>query len=271
VSVGFGKNKFYVDISNDTMCCEVSKAAAGDSTEVAIGPGTYTTLCFVLYAYPAPVYSFDVVKEIKRADREATIKYPWSPLRMVLLAALIVLFIISAASSNSNNNTPASSPGVVASSEQTPATTETPTTSQTETTEDDTASQTATTPKPLSDASRTIKSHLTLLSEGRYSEAFALMSETYRSANPGWTANREQGDPEIRIVTVGLPHYNDGGTAHVYVKFYARDRNPTHGSDTRCRLFKGAVDMVDHGGTWRYEPGGNALSGDVVSGSACHA
>jgi hypothetical protein len=104
VSVGFGKNKFYVDVSNDTMCCQINQPNPKSPTDVAIGPGTYTTL-FGLYAYPAPVYSFDIVKAIKRADRDATVKYPWSPARMIMLAATIILLIIAASSSSSNNNT----------------------------------------------------------------------------------------------------------------------------------------------------------------------
>jgi hypothetical protein len=125
-------------------------------------------------------------------------------------------------------------------------------------------------PATLPVPSMTIKRHLEELGAGEYSAAFALMSQAYRSGNPRWVENREQGDPEIAIVGVGPPHYN-GSSARVYVKFYARDRNATTGSDTHCRLFKGLVEMVGGGDQWRYEPSGNALSGSDVSDSACHA
>ena len=268
VTVGFGKNKWQLDVSADTLICHTEPAGKLLTTE--IGPGTYTTL-FGLYAFPATVYSFDVVKAIKKADPTATIKYPWSPFRMIALAALLLIIIIISAASGGSNNTTSNAANL-----STPPTTpETTTPENTETDEVNTASngsEHGTKPsQPLPAASRTIKSHLERLGEGDYPAAFSLMSEAYRSANPGWQANREQGDPEISIVGVGRPHYQGGGTARVYVKFYARDTNRSKGSDTRCRLFKGTVEMIEHGGIWRYEPSGNALTGSVVSGSSCRA
>jgi len=272
VVVGFGKNKWHLDVSRDTVVCHIeSEGAARVNAE--IGPGVYTTL-FGLYAYPATVYSFDVVKAIKKVDPAATVRYPWSPVRMVLVAAVLLLIIISAASSGSNNtnNTANIQPPAPAQPSQS---SEGSGEGQSESTAGSGNSTEQHTPpansKPLPAASRTIKKHLELLGNGDYSGAFALMSEAYRSANPGWTANREQGDPEIGIVGVGQPHYRGRGTAWVYVRFYARDRNESESSDTRCRLFKGTVEMIEHGGVWRYEPSGNMLSGTVVSASACHA
>jgi hypothetical protein len=269
VSVGFGKNKFYVDVSNDTMCCQINQPNPKSPTDVAIGPGTYTTL-FGLYAYPAPVYSFDIVKAIKRADRDATVKYPWSPARMIMLAATIILLIIAASSSSSNNNTTNATFTPTPTEQQqdnpaaeTPTTAEAPTTTETTPT---TSQTTGTEPSSLSPPARTIKEHLEKLGDGDDAGAFALMSERYRSTNPNWTANRETADPEVHIVGVGKARFNQG-SARVYVKFYARDRVATPGSDTRCRLFQGTVLLVAHGGIWRYEPSGNSLSGAVRHGA----
>lgn len=124
-----------------------------------------------------------------------------------------------------------------------------------------TTQATPTTPS-LPPPSSTIRMHLERLADGDYAGAFALMSYSYRSANPGWVEDRSQADPEVNIVGVGSPHYQHE-SAQVYVKFYARDRYPTHGSDTRCRLFSGFVHMIEHGGTWRYEPAGGSLSAVV--------
>jgi hypothetical protein len=268
VAVGFGSRKWYLDVSRDTMVCHTTTTGTGTGTvESAISPGTYTTL-FGLYMYPAPVYAFDIVKAIKQADRTSTVKYPWSPARMIALAITLILLLL-ATTSHSNNNTTAAT-----AIQQTPTTTptsqETTPTQPTTTQNEQGGQQGASAPKPLPGSSRTIKEHLERLATGDYAGAFALMSQSYRSKNPGWTANREQGDPEIGIVGVGQPHYA-GKDAHVYVKFYARDRNPAKGSDTQCRLFEGTVFMIDNGGTWRYEPGGNRLSGSVLPDSACHA
>ncbi|HEX4437205.1 MAG TPA: hypothetical protein VH061_10465 [Solirubrobacteraceae bacterium] len=262
VSVGFGKNKFYVDVSNDTMCCQINQPNPKGPTDVAIAPGTYTTL-FYLYAYPAPVYSFDIVKAIKHADRDATVKYPWSPARMIMLAATIILLIIAASSSSNSNNNTNFTPTPTQTQEQTDPTAETPTTTETTPT---TGQAAETEPVSLSPPARTIKEHLEKLGNGDDAGAFALMSERYRSTNPNWTANRETADPEVHIVGVGKARFNRG-SARVYVKFYARDRVATPGSDTRCRLFQGTVLLVAHDGIWRYEPSGNSLSGAVRHGA----
>jgi hypothetical protein len=103
VTVGFGKNKWYLDVSNDTVICSISRPTPEGPSEATIGVGRYTTL-FGLYAYPATVYSFDIVKAIKRADRSATIKYPWSPARMVALAAVSILLLIAATSGGNNSS-----------------------------------------------------------------------------------------------------------------------------------------------------------------------
>ncbi|HUB05685.1 MAG TPA: zinc ribbon domain-containing protein [Myxococcales bacterium] len=272
VSVGFGERKWNVDVSSNTMVCLVEPSGAGGSVQAAIGAGSYTTL-WGLYAYPAPVYAFDVVKAIKQADATSTIKYPWSPARMIMLLAVLILIIVAASSGGSNNSgsyagsvlqgSGVASSGAGGSSEAQQGTNP----GSTETTAPSPATPT---PPPLPAASRTIKQHLQDLNDGQYAGAFALMSESYRSSNPGWIANRQTADPSIQIVGVGQPHYTHGG-ARVYVKFYARDSVATHGSDTRCRIFKGVVYMVDHGGIWRYEPARNALSGKVLSDSTCHA
>jgi hypothetical protein len=280
VAVGFGSRKWYLDVSRDTLICRTESSGSGQ-VQATVGTGTYTTL-FGLYVYPAPVYAFDVVKAIKQADRSSTIKYPWSPIRMVALAIAVILLIAAASGSSSNNNTaaaviPSSETGSASSSSSTPTEADTSTTNnQTATTTNNNETSTGTaasrqpSPPTLPGASRTIKEHLERLAHGDYGGAFALMSYEYRSQNPGWLANREQGDPEISVVGVGQPHYV-GKDANVYVKFYARDRSAVHGSDTRCRLFKGTVFMAGHGGTWRYEPSGNKLSGSVVADSSCRA
>jgi hypothetical protein len=126
-------------------------------------------------------------------------------------------------------------------------------------------------PSSLPAPSQTIQLHFKRLGEGNYEGAFALMSEAYRSGNPKWVEDRETAEPEINIIGVGPPHYGHA-SARVYVKFYARDRNTTPGSDTRCRLFRGFVHMIEHGDVWRYEPVGNNLSAIVepAGDSNCH-
>ena len=137
------------------------------------------------------------------------------------------------------------------------------TTSEESTSQGTEAESTQTTPttgsSSLPAASRTIRLHLERLGEGDYEGAFELMAEAYRSANPGWVENRTDANPEINIIGVGPPHYGHE-SAQVYVRFYARDRNPTPGSDTQCRLFSGFVHMIEHGGIWRYEPTDGGLS-----------
>jgi hypothetical protein len=99
VSVGFGKSKQYVDVSGDTIICQIGQATPSGQTEVTVGVGRYTTLFLFFYAFPATVYTFDFIKAVKRADRDAKIKYPWSITRMVLLAAVTIFMIVAAAGS----------------------------------------------------------------------------------------------------------------------------------------------------------------------------
>jgi hypothetical protein len=108
----------------------------------------------------------------------------------------------------------------------------------------------------------TLRRHLERLDHGDYSGAFSLMSSSYRDANPNWVGMRSTANPMVNIVHIGTPSYA-GSTARVYVKFYARDRNPSEGSDTRCRRFDGIVELVLEHGSWRYEPKSNSLSAVV--------
>jgi hypothetical protein len=119
---------------------------------------------------------------------------------------------------------------------------------------------------------RVMREHLEQLDHSNYSGAFSLMSAAYRAENPGWVSNREAADPMINIVKVDTPHYSDA-SAYVYVTFYARDRNPTQGSDTQCRRFEGVAQLVSESGGWRYNPKGSDLSTIIEpSGdSNCHS
>ena len=54
------------------------------------------------------------------------------------------------------------------------------------------------------------------------------------------------------------------------VDFYARDRNPTPGSDTQCREFTGTANLISVGGAWRYNPVDNSLTATVVPTSDSH-
>jgi hypothetical protein len=53
------------------------------------------------------------------------------------------------------------------------------------------------------------------------------------------------------------------GGANVPVDFYARDRNPTRGSDTQCREFSGTVNLVQQDGAWKYNPADDHLNATV--------
>lgn len=127
-------------------------------------------------------------------------------------------------------------------------------------------------PPAQSGPSFTIRRHLEDLDHGDYHGAFSLMSAAYRDQNPDWEVARSTATPMIDILDIGTPSYGHG-KARVYVKFYARDRNPSEGSDTRCRRFEGIVRLVKEHGAWRYEPKGNSLSAVVEpSGdSNCHS
>jgi len=108
----------------------------------------------------------------------------------------------------------------------------------------------------------TMRRHLEDLNDGNYNGAFSLMSGSYRAENPSWEQTRSTADPMINIVDVGSASYA-GSTARVHVEFYARDRNPSEGSDTQCRRFEGVAELVSEGGAWRYEPKGNGFSAVV--------
>ena len=113
-----------------------------------------------------------------------------------------------------------------------------------------------------------IRSHLEDLQKGEYQAAFELMSAKYRRENPDWASTREAAAPTIRIVNIQPPSYSHGA-AFVYVDFYAQDANPTPGSDTYCREFKGVVEVIGGGTTWRYNPHGNSLQGTLEPNSDC--
>ncbi len=112
-----------------------------------------------------------------------------------------------------------------------------------------------------------IRTHLQDLGSGNYAGAFKLMTSAYRSQNPSWPSDRSAADPGINIISVGSPQYGSG-SAEVPVDFFARDRNPTAGSDTQCREFQGTVHLVKQGGSWRYDPAGNSLNATVSNGNS---
>lgn len=107
-----------------------------------------------------------------------------------------------------------------------------------------------------------MRRHLEDLNDGNYNSAFSLMSSSYRAENPSWERTRGTAHPMINIVDVGSASYA-GSTARVHVEFYARDRNPSEGSDTQCRRFEGVAELVSESGAWRYEPKGNGFSAIV--------
>jgi len=112
-----------------------------------------------------------------------------------------------------------------------------------------------------------IRTHLEDLGSGNYAGAFKLMISGYQSQNPSWPSDRSAADPGINIISIGSPQYGSGG-ADVPIDFFARDRNPTPGSDTQCREFQGTVHLVQQGGAWRYDPSGNSLSATVSNGNS---
>ena len=92
------------------------------------------------------------------------------------------------------------------------------------------------------------------------------MAASYQAQNPGWVQERTAADPGIVVISVGTPQPGSG-TAQVPVDFFARDTNPTSGSDTKCREFQGTAELVEQNGAWRYDPSGNQLNATVVSAS----
>ncbi|MDX6668878.1 MAG: hypothetical protein QOK04_2258 [Solirubrobacteraceae bacterium] len=97
VEVGFGQSKRLVDVSGDTIVMRIDRRSPGAKAEVSVGVGRHTTW-WGIYMFPATVHAFDVVKSLKRADRVAAVRYPWSILRMVLVAASVILLIAAASS-----------------------------------------------------------------------------------------------------------------------------------------------------------------------------
>lgn len=100
--------------------------------------------------------------------------------------------------------------------------------------------------------SRVLRRHLADLGSGDYDDAFALMSSRFRAKSPGWKDERSSAQPYINIVKLG-PSTVGSRAASVHVKFYARDRNDTPASDTRCRRFEGRARLIKVGSRWRYD------------------
>lgn len=118
----------------------------------------------------------------------------------------------------------------------------------------------------LSGAASTLRTHLADLGSGHYQAAFGLMSPSYQSQNPSWAQDRSTADPGINVISVGQPQSVSGG-ARVPVDFYAQDRAPSPGSDTKCREFQGTASMIEQAGSWYYNPGANSLTTTVVPSS----
>jgi S1-C subfamily serine protease len=122
-----------------------------------------------------------------------------------------------------------------------------------------TTSATATAAGPAA----TLRRHFVDLGSGRYEAAFKLTSASYQAQNPSWVQDRAAADPAINIMSIGTPRYGSG-SAQVPADFYARDSNPSQGSDTKCREFTGTAAMVLENGAWRYNPDADQLTGTVV-------
>jgi hypothetical protein len=179
---------------------------------------------------------------------------------LALIASLIAIIAVSSTPNNNiayATNENAANTGSGSRADETSSTESTPiTTSTKEKTAHPHARSAARGP------SLTIRRHLEDLNNANYNSAFSLMSASYRSQNPNWESGRSAAAPMVNIVEIGTPTYG-GGDARVYVKFYARDRNPSEGSDTQCRRFEGVVQLVPERGAWRYEPKGNSLAAVV--------
>lgn len=122
--------------------------------------------------------------------------------------------------------------------------------------------------RPVPAPVRTIRSHFHQLSVGGYQQAFDLLTDRYRQANPGWVALRSAADPTIHKLSVGSPIYMSGG-AKVPVVFFARDLNRVRGSDTKCRRFEGTVVVFKRDDVWRYDPWVKPLKGTEQPSAAC--
>ena len=112
VTAGFGRSKIHVDVSGDTLVLQTARTGE-TQTNASVGPGVFTTW-LGLYMYPASVYAYDVVKAIKRADRDAVVTYPWSYSRIAGLALILVGIVASmagAGGSGSSQSLSSNDPG----------------------------------------------------------------------------------------------------------------------------------------------------------------
>lgn len=126
---------------------------------------------------------------------------------------------------------------------------------------------TSTAPQGNPGPAATLRTYFHELGSGQARAAFAFMSAAYKAKNPSWISEREAAHPQINLISVGTASYFSGG-ATVPVEFYARDKFPSHGSDTQCRGFSGTIAMIHLGGEWRYEPGASHLTATVVESSS---
>jgi ribosomal protein L40E len=123
------------------------------------------------------------------------------------------------------------------------------------------------TPGPLAlGPGEVIRQHFRDIDEGRFSEAFALMAAPYRAHATEWVARHTAAQAAIKLVSIH-PGAVSSSAATVAIDFYARDRNPTRGSDTQCREFVGSVNVIKERAGWRYNPALNKLSGRVIATS----
>lgn len=202
----------------------------------------------------------------KRSDRGTMIALTGVAclILIVLGAALYVGGVFNDSGGGSAPNTspvsqsaaPSATPGSNTSSA--PAATSPPTTS--------TAASPPAAPSPPGPA-QVIRTHLQDLGSGNYAGAFKLMTSAYRSQNPAWPSDRSAADPGINIISVGSPQHGSG-SADIPVDFFAKDRNPTPGSDTLCREFQGTAHLVRQGSSWRYDPSGDSLNATVSPGNS---
>ena len=102
VTAGFGRSKIHVDVTGDTVVLQTSRTGEGP-TQASVGPGVFTTWLGI-YMYPATVYAYDVVKAIKRADRDAVVTYPWSISRIAGLAIILVAVVAGMLGAGSSGN-----------------------------------------------------------------------------------------------------------------------------------------------------------------------
>jgi hypothetical protein len=184
---------------------------------------------------------------------------------MPIAGAVIALVLIGAALyvggvfGSSGKSRSAASTTPTSSTASFPATTPTPT-----------APTTSTAPQSSPGPAMTLRTYFQELGSGQARAAFAIMSAAYKEKNPSWVSEREEAGPQINLISVGTASYFSGGSS-VPVEFYARDKFPSRGSDTKCRGFSGTITMVHRGSEWRYEPGASHLKATVTepSNPAC--